>query len=193
MEKSESIKNIALALVKFHTNVGTVNKGSNNPFFKSKYAALPDILSEIHQPLLDAGLVLSQHPTGNHGLTTILIHAESGEYLQDTYEMTPTKNDPQGIGSCITYQRRYAVGAVLSLNIDEDDDGNNASGNNSTGSAEKKDEKPALPWLNKSDAPSFANVVKAMREGYKIADVRKKWSVSKATEKELEEEVNKPA
>jgi len=193
MEKSESIKNIALALVKFHTNVGTVNKGSNNPFFKSKYAALPDILSEIHQPLLDAGLVISQHPTGNHGLTTILIHAESGEYLMDTYEMNPTKNDPQGIGSCITYQRRYAVGAVLSLNIDEDDDGNNASGNNSTGGTDKKEEKPALPWLNKSDAPSFANVVKAMREGYKIADVRKKWSVSKATEKELEEELSKTA
>jgi len=183
MEKSESIKNIALALVKFHTNVGTVNKGSNNPFFKSKYAALPDILSEIHQPLLDAGLVLSQHPTGNHGLTTILIHAESGEYLQDTYEMTPTKNDPQGIGSCITYQRRYAVGAVLSLNIDEDDDGNNASGNNST--ATPKAEEPKLPWLNEKDA-LYPQVVDAVKTGKRtIADLRKTYAISKAMEATL--------
>ena len=38
--------------------------------------------------------------------------------------MTPTKNDPQGAGSVITYQRRYALGAILGLNIDEDNDGN---------------------------------------------------------------------
>lgn len=127
MEKSESIKNLAKALVKFNGLVGKVSKDSNNPFFKSKYAALPDILSAIHAPLQEAGLTLNQFPSGSHGLTTILIHADSGEYMMDTYEMKPTKDDPQGVGSCITYQRRYAVGAVLSLNIDEDDDGNAAS------------------------------------------------------------------
>ena len=41
--------------------------------------------------------------------------------------MRPTKNDPQGLGSVITYQRRYALGAILGLNIDDDDDGNRAS------------------------------------------------------------------
>jgi hypothetical protein len=127
MEKSESIKNLATALVKFNGLVGKVSKDSKNPFFKSKYAALPDILSAIHLPLQEAGLTLNQFPSGSHGLTTILIHADSGEYMMDTYEMKPTKDDPQGVGSCITYQRRYAVGAVLSLNIDEDDDGNEAS------------------------------------------------------------------
>lgn len=43
--------------------------------------------------------------------------------------MRPSKNDPQGVGSCITYQRRYAIGAILCLNIDDDDDANIASGN----------------------------------------------------------------
>lgn len=127
MEKSASIQNLAKALILFNGLVSKVKKGSDNPFFKSKYAALPDVLAAIHAPLLEAGLTINQFPTGLHGLTTILIHAESGEYMMDTYTMTPTKNDPQGIGSCITYQRRYAVGAVLSLNIDEDDDGNKAS------------------------------------------------------------------
>lgn len=181
MEKSESIKNLALALIKFHTNVGTVNKGSNNPFFKSKYAALPDILSEIHQPLLDAGLVISQHPTGANGLTTILIHADSGEYLMDTYTMTPVKNTPQDTGSCITYQRRYSVGAILSLNIDEDDDGNKASGNDSSGtSTQPKAEETQLPWLNEKDH-LYPQIEQALKEGKRtVADLRKTYAISKA-------------
>jgi hypothetical protein len=47
--------------------------------------------------------------------------------MEDTYTMIPAKNDPQGLGSAITYQRRYSLGAVLGLNIDNDDDGNATS------------------------------------------------------------------
>lgn len=128
MEKSESIKNLAGALAKFHEEVGKVAKESKNPFFKSNYASLPQIQEAIKEPLASAGLVYSQFPDGQNGLTTILMHAESGEWIQAKYEMTPAKNDPQGQGSAITYQRRYALGAVLGLTIDEDDDGNKASG-----------------------------------------------------------------
>jgi hypothetical protein len=54
----------------------------------------------------------------------------SGEYFQAEFEIAPAKNDPQGVGSAITYQKRYALAAVLGLKIqDEDDDGNAASGN----------------------------------------------------------------
>ena len=127
MEKSESIKNIAQALVKFQGMIGKIQKDSVNPFFKSKYAALPDILSAIQQPLIDCDLTLNQFPSGQFGLTTIIIHSVSGEYLMDSYIMKPVKDDPQQLGSSITYQRRYAIGAALSLNIDEDDDGNAAS------------------------------------------------------------------
>lgn len=126
MEKSESIKNLATALVKFNSEVGKIHKKSDNPFFKSKYAALPDILSEISEPLQKANLVVVQLPDGN-SLTTMLIHSESGEFISSTAEMKPTKTDPQSLGSAITYYRRYMLGAILSLNIDEDDDGNKGS------------------------------------------------------------------
>lgn len=121
--KSESIKNIAKALVEFHKNVGKIKKGETNPFFKSKYANLSAILDVIDAPLQETGLSYVQFPVGKNQLTTLLMHSESGEWIQGTYEMTPTKNDPQGQGSVITYQRRYALGGVLGLNIDEDDDG----------------------------------------------------------------------
>jgi hypothetical protein len=127
MEKSESIKNIAMALVKFHSSVGKIKKDSTNPFFKSKYADLSDIQDAIQEPLNESGLVISQLPMGKNELTTILIHADSGEFIMGTYEMAPVKNDPQSIGSCITYQKRYALSAILNLNLDADDDGNAAS------------------------------------------------------------------
>ena len=131
MERSESIKSLAIALCKFQGSVAKVKKEATNPFFKSKYATLANILDVISKPLSENGLAVSQLPVGETGLTTILMH-ESGEFIMETYQMKPVKNDPQGIGSSITYQRRYAIGAVLGLNIDDDDDGNGASGNKTT-------------------------------------------------------------
>lgn len=127
MQKSNTINQLAQALYDFHTEMGVVYKTDDNPFFKSKYASLATILSAIKEPLQKAKLVLTQHPTGENELTTTLIHAPSGEYMASVYKMTPAKNDPQGLGSAITYQRRYAIGAILNLNIEEDDDANAAS------------------------------------------------------------------
>jgi hypothetical protein len=126
MQTSDSIQAIAAALVGFHKEVGKIPKDAKNPFFKSKYASLSGILEVISEPLTNNGLSIVQFPEGENGLTTRLCHS-SGEWMEATYSMKPSKDDPQGRGSTITYQRRYAVGAILSLNIDEDDDGNAAS------------------------------------------------------------------
>ena len=126
MEKSESIKNLSVALCEFQRAVETIKKGETNPFFKSKYASLADILNVIREPLADNGLSFVQFPYGKYCLETMLMHI-SGEWLSQWYEMEPSKHDPQGAGSVITYQRRYALGAILGLNIDVDDDGNEAS------------------------------------------------------------------
>ena len=126
MNKSESIKELATALCKFQGSVEKIKKASTNPFFHSKYANLADILDVIREPLSEAGLSFVQFPKGQCELETMLMHV-SGEWMSETYEMKPTKNDPQGLGSVITYQRRYALGSILGLNIDEDDDGNKAS------------------------------------------------------------------
>lgn len=127
MEKSQSIKELSSALCKFQSEMGKIKKDANNPFYKSKYATLSNILDAITEPLTRNGLAVSQFPTGDNEMTTILMHV-SGEFIQASYRMTPVKNDPQALGSAITYQRRYALGAVLGLNIDEDDDGNKAAG-----------------------------------------------------------------
>jgi hypothetical protein len=126
MNKSESIKEIATALCKFQGEVDKIIKTETNPFFHNKYADLSSILDVVRNPMVKNGLSIVQFPVGKCELETVLMHT-SGEWMSGTYEMRPTKDDPQGAGSVITYQRRYALGAVLGLNIDIDDDGNKGS------------------------------------------------------------------
>lgn len=128
--KSESITNIAVALIKFNSEVSKIEKDSANPHFKSKYASLDNIIDEIRPILTKHGLSIMQFPGGDgerFTMTTMLLH-ESGEWIESQpIVMRPVKNDPQGIGSCATYARRYSLSAFLSLNTGEDDDGNGAS------------------------------------------------------------------
>jgi hypothetical protein len=178
MKKSESIEQIAKALITFHVKVDKIKKDAKNPFFKSTYASLTNILDAINEPLIECGLSISQFPTGTDGLTTILMH-ESGEYIAGEYSMRPAKDDPQGRGSAITYQRRYAIASVLSLNIDEDDDGNAATHGKST--PEAADERQ---WLNK-DTEAFLKVIAYLNGGGQISEVEKKYKLSKEIKQTL--------
>ncbi len=126
MTKSETITNIAKALVNFQKEVPAVKKGADNPFFKSKYADISSILEVIREPLAKNELSFAQFPSGDGGLTTILMHT-SGEWIEETFLMRPVDTKPQTYGSMITYMRRYALGAVLGIATEIDDDGNEAS------------------------------------------------------------------
>lgn len=124
MEQSPTIAKLADALRKFQVDMRAVERTADNPFFKSKYAPLEDIIEAIKQPLSNEGLSFSQFPEGD-GLTTVLMH-ESGEWMRATMRIhMGTK--PQEHGSSITYARRYALSAVLGLATEPDDDGNVAS------------------------------------------------------------------
>jgi hypothetical protein len=143
MNKSETIENIAKALMVFHEEVKNITKESENPFYKSKYASLGNILDAIKLPLAKAELTFAQFPTGEYELTTILMHA-SGEWIESSYKMQPTQPTPQGAGSVITYQRRYALAAILGLNTDDDDDGNVASTGFTKAALEKGNKKEII-------------------------------------------------
>lgn len=191
MEKSQSIKSIAGALLLFQNKVGAVKKDAVNPFFKSKYASLNTIIEHINLPLSECGLSYAQFPDES-GLTTILMHSESGEYLQSTYLMPVAKqNDPQAVGSAITYARRYALGAILGLAIDEDDDANAATqqpkANHNVSVEESKKE-----WLNKFEKDGSTLTEKWQKakinlEAGKVTldQIKSKYIVSKINQDEL--------
>jgi hypothetical protein len=125
MDKSESIKELATALAKAQSEMGNAKKSSENPYFKSKYADLAEVLDTVKPLLSKHGLSVVQMP-GYEGpqvtVTTVLMHS-SGEYISEVAKVTPVKPDPQSIGSAITYLRRYALASFAGI-AQEDDDAN---------------------------------------------------------------------
>jgi len=173
MNKSESIVTISGALVKFHAQMGKVSKDTVNPFFKNKYASLSNIIEAVTPHLTANGLTIVQMPTQD-GLETLLLH-ESGEYIGSTSTIAAKDaSNPQAVGSAITYARRYAIGAVLSLNIDEDDDANAAA-------TPPKNIPAKAVMLPVSDVEAVALINAAST----IADLQTAWSALSKAEQNL--------
>lgn len=131
MNKSEEIKNISAALVKFNSEISSISKDKTNPFYHSEYVTLDKLIISTRDLLQKNGLSVMQFPLtieNQIGVQTILLH-ESGEFIEsEPLFMTPAKiNDPQAAGSIISYLRRYSYQAILNLNTGEDDDGNKAT------------------------------------------------------------------
>lgn len=126
MKKSESIKQLMTSLGKLQSECIKVTKDSTNPHFKSKYASLSAILNIIQPVLTKHNFAYTQLPEAGK-LTTLLMHTESGEWIETEYDLNSIQQTPQAIGSAITYARRYSLTATLGLNIDDDDDGNAAT------------------------------------------------------------------
>jgi hypothetical protein len=172
MKTSESITSIAVALHKFHGLMGKVGKDAVNPHFKNKYASLSNIIEATTPHLNAVGLSIIQLPCES-GLETMLLHT-SGEYISSV-SATPCKDvsNPQALGSAITYARRYALGAVLSLNIDEDDD------------AQKATVAPTPQPKSKAELtpshPKWEAAKKAVSEGTTtVADIEKAYTLTAA-------------
>ena len=128
-ERSPSIAKLAAALCKAQGQMDGAKKNSANPHFKNAYPDLESVWDACRVPLTENGIAVIQSPGTDDGqvaLETMLVH-NSGEYIARTLYMRPTKNDPQGVGSAITYARRYALMAMVGL-APEDDDGEAASG-----------------------------------------------------------------
>lgn len=155
MQTSESIAKITPAFLKAQKAMEAAKKGESNPFFKSKYADLSAVLEACKSALNENGIsILQPHitefnpVTGDeiHYVETVLVH-ESGEYYSSKTKLEVSKkNDPQSLGSSITYGRRYGLQSLISLPA-EDDDGEKAMGrggnSGSTSFSKKAASKPA--------------------------------------------------
>ena len=128
MAASENLNELAAALSKTQAMLQGAIKDAKNDHFKSKYADLASCWDACREALAANGLSVVQLPEGDGSvvtMTTMLIHT-SGQWVSCTGTFKPTKADPQGLGSCITYARRYQLCAIVGISP-EDDDGNAAS------------------------------------------------------------------
>lgn len=117
------------ALASAQLEIQNAEKDTANDFLNSKYASLAAVMSVCREPLAKNGLAIVQLPrlTTSPGvveLETMLTH-ESGQYISTVWQMAPPKTDPQGLGSCLTYMRRYMISAMLGI-AQVDDDANRA-------------------------------------------------------------------
>ena len=138
-EQSAQINELATALAKAQAVMRPAAKDSVNPHFKSKYADLASMWDACREALTANSLSVVQMPMdaqleGYTSLRTLLLHG-SGQYLATTVSARLTKDDAQGIGSALTYLRRYALAAMVGIVADEDDDGNTASGRGEGGAS----------------------------------------------------------
>ena len=108
-------------------SIGKLTKDTPNPYFKSKYADLGQVIELLKEELNKAGLVVIQPiriEDGKNILCTIIY--SSNESIESKM-ILPETAKPQDLGSAITYYRRYALQSLFLLAA-EDDDGNSASG-----------------------------------------------------------------
>lgn len=161
MKKTESIVEIAKALNEFHKIVEQPAKSAANPFFKSSYVPLEDVVEAIVKACEGVGLSFTQwavtDDAGMVGVATLLMH-ESGEWIEyPPVMMRPLKADPQQLGSTLTYLKRYTLSAIFGLTSEKDDDGE-------SGMARNKEGKPQRTTMTSDEKNELFKIYKAKME-----------------------------
>ena len=170
------MKELLKALSEAKKEITPITKDSTNPFFKSKYFDINQILESVEPILLKNGLVIMQ-PVSDGKVSTILFHVDSGESIDSSIDL-PNIADPQKLGMAITYYRRYTIQSLLALQA-EDDDGNTAS------KETKKDN--SKPWLNRTSkdgvllAAYTQTIDGARKKGSKLKDLEAYFQMSEET------------
>lgn len=170
-------------LAKVKSKIGKISKDSTNPFFKSKFFDVNSLLEHV-EPLLQEEKLLLIQPISEGNVYSIIYDTETTKEENahvKSYLKLPELNDPQKVGSAITYYRRYTLQSLLGLQA-EDDDGNNASGK-TTPQQNNQDDKE---WLNVGDKAWN----KAVSKKLPITELRKHYKVSKANAEQYEKTIS---
>jgi hypothetical protein len=185
MNKSDSIAALAAALAKAQAEIENAAKNAANPHFRSKYADLAEVLNTVRPVFAKHGIAVIQAPSYEGGIAsveTMLTHA-SGEWLSNTCAAPVSKQDAQGVGSAITYLRRYSLAAFAGV-AQEDDDGNASVG--------QQPRKPAAAPAPATVAPPaitddrFSKAMTAIRDGKSTAaSVRAHFTLTTEQDNEL--------
>lgn len=159
---SSSITKLAPALLKAQKEIGGAKKGADNPFFKKKYADLGAVMEACKDAFNENGIVVLQ-PVVTDGtetyVETMLLH-ESGEYISAKMVVScKNKDNPQEMGSAVSYAKRYSLQAIA-LIPSEDDDGEAVAKNYRASAPVSKPVTPAQPATPKPQ-PTLGDAIDA--------------------------------
>ena len=127
MKTSETTNELDSALAKAQGEMAGAVKSAKNPFFRSNYSDLASVMAAIRPSFAAHGLSFTQECDYTPGLVRVatrLAH-ESGQWILIQTCVPVVKDDPQGVGSAMTYAKRYAIQG-LSAVPSVDDDGESA-------------------------------------------------------------------
>lgn len=132
---------IIKSLLKVQNEIKNPANTAVNPFLKNKYAPLSEVLNLI-RPLLTKNDIVLIQDTGASGedkiyVQTKLLHTSGETMLSDKLILKPDKQSAQGIGSAITYGRRYQLSTLLGIASEDDNDGNGKETTKTQGNSKK--------------------------------------------------------
>ena len=178
MEQSEQINELATALSKAQGKITGALKDSSNPFFKTKYADLASVWDACRDQLSANGLAVVQTLSNDQDqivVITTLTHA-SGQWVRGRLAVKPVKSDPQGIGSAITYARRYALAAIVGV-AQIDDDAEAAMG--------RKETDRSRISIDRETQRQFAEQIRAAMANGDADEMKRLWSEWDSDERAL--------
>lgn len=173
--ESEELDKLFEALAKAQMEMEIASTASVNPFFKSRYADLASIVKASRPFLAKNALAVIQRTITEENdqifLYTRLCHA-SGQWIESNMQVKPVKNDIQGLGSYITYLRRYMYASLTGVVTgDEDDDGESAMKDSRKGKIEEEDNgkisKAQLQVLS-GELNAHSDIVEGILKGFNI-------------------------
>jgi len=162
--------NVNIKLFNLQQEIGTISKDAKNPFYKSKYFDINSLIKQL-QPLLKKHKLLLLQPIEEDMVVSKLICIDGTGGVISALKL-PEITDPQKLGSCITYYRRYTLASLLGLQA-VDDDANVASGV----TVDKK-------WLNQN-TPEYSKAIEFIKGGGSVEAIKSKYKVSVKEEANL--------
>lgn len=168
MKTSETTQSLFKAMIASAPEITSI--GKSKQAYGYKYATLDDLIDMLRAVLPKHGLWFTQTPSriGDISTLTTRVFHESGEWFEDSIEMTNTElqgkaNDTQKIGASITYYRRYALSSIFGVSADEDVDGNLANVQTTQRQQPRQVAQPQAPKQEKKDPVEYINAILSQR------------------------------
>ena len=116
------------ALIEAQKAITHASKDGKNPYFKSDYATLEEVITTVKPPLNDNGVMFQQvcHPSDIGVCVETVFYGHGGELRTGQFTVPADKRDPQGFGSALTYAKRYSLSMACGIGHQKDDDAETA-------------------------------------------------------------------
>ncbi len=187
-------ENIYSQLIAAASEFKAIKKDAENTFIKYKYATLDNVIESIRQTMIVHKLWFIQK-VNNEGVNTIIFN-DKGETIESGYLLLPLSEQKglskaQEYGVVITYTKRYQLGSMLGLSLEEDTDGTNKDKSKTPPPPKQTPPPPVKKQILTEQHPKYQLVVDYVlsceHAPAGFYEVRKKYELSK----ELEEKITK--